>query len=91
MVSLLFPFVWFGFIETSKVVAPVLLLTYAFWLLQYQYGLHMNLHHTSYSLKKKLFLHLEQLLLSPIIGFVSTVPTVLALLKPPKTFEIVRK
>jgi egghead protein (zeste-white 4 protein) len=52
----------------------ILLFTSIIWLLSYQIGLFLNLHYTKISFVKRIFLHLQTLILCPFIGLVESFP-----------------
>ena len=76
-----------GFISVAGTISITLIL----WLARYQLGLFWQLKYTPSSWLKKIGYHLTLLVLSPIIEFICTVPTLLAFIKPPKVFEITEK
>jgi beta-1,4-mannosyltransferase len=61
------------------------------WLARYQVGLYWQLKIDNPSPLKRIGFHAGLLVLSPIIEFICTVPTVLALVRPPKVFEVTDK
>jgi cellulose synthase/poly-beta-1,6-N-acetylglucosamine synthase-like glycosyltransferase len=90
-----FSLVWQDLI--SLVMGVSLLASFAIWLLSYQIGLHQTLRNSEMKGSKKALLHLEQLLLSPIIGLVETMPAFYAILKfyvcpkPFRDFHVISK
>lgn len=85
------PLFWFGLMSVPVVVSWLLGFSLVFWLFQYQYGIHLNLRHMRLTWFQRLKYHFAMLVLSPLVGFLSTVPTVLSVFRKPKTFEIVEK
>jgi egghead protein (zeste-white 4 protein) len=65
--------------------------TAVFWLGRYQIGVYQNLKFSSLSRTKKFLLHLGIIPLAPIIDLICSLPTVLAFIKRPTTFEITAK
>ncbi|OGO20809.1 MAG: hypothetical protein A2144_03390 [Chloroflexi bacterium RBG_16_50_9] len=61
------------------------------WLARYQCGLYWQLKYSQASWIKKFGFHAGLLVLSPIIEFICTIPTILALIRPPKVFEVTDK
>ena len=55
-------------------IAPIMLFTSLVWLSSYQIGLFMNLKYSKVGWAKRLMLHLQTLLLSPLIGLIETFP-----------------
>ncbi|OGO16557.1 MAG: hypothetical protein A2Z02_06775 [Chloroflexi bacterium RBG_16_48_7] len=62
-----------------------------FWLARYEIGVYQNLRFSNMHWAKKALLYLGIIPLAPIIDLLCTLPTVLALIKRPKTFEITAK
>jgi beta-1,4-mannosyltransferase len=65
--------------------------TAIFWLGRYQIGVYQNLKYSPISKTKKFLLHLGIIPLAPVIDLICSLPTVLAFIKRPKTFEITAK
>ncbi len=65
--------------------------TAVFWLGRYQIGVYQNLKYTPVNRTKKFLLHLAIIPLAPVIDLICSLPTVLAFIKRPKTFEITAK
>lgn len=59
----------------------VLLFTSLVWISSYQLGLFLNLKYSKIGWKKRLMLHLQTLLLSPVIGLIETFPAFWATLE----------
>ena len=76
-----------GFISVAGAVSITLML----WLARYQFGLYWQLKYTPSNWLKKVGYHLGLLILSPIIEFICTVPTLLAFINPPKVFQVTDK
>ncbi|OLC24834.1 MAG: hypothetical protein AUH37_03065 [Candidatus Nitrososphaera sp. 13_1_40CM_48_12] len=55
-------------------IAPIMLFTSLVWLASYQTGLFLNLRYSKIGWAKRLLLHVQTLLLCPIIGLVETFP-----------------
>ncbi len=62
-------------------VESILLFTSLVWISSYQLGLFLNLKYTKIGWKKRLILHLQTLLLCPVIGLVETFPAFWATLE----------
>ena len=71
----------------STVLGAALLLSLIIWLLSYQVGLSWNLRYAGIRGLKRISLHLQQLLLGPIIGIVETYPAFYAIVE----FYILRR
>jgi cellulose synthase/poly-beta-1,6-N-acetylglucosamine synthase-like glycosyltransferase len=65
--------------------------TAVLWLGRYQIGVYQNLRYSPVNKFKKVLFHLGIILLAPIVDILCNVPTVLALIKRPKAFEITAK
>jgi beta-1,4-mannosyltransferase len=89
--AVLSPITWLNIIPTALPIKIVLLCTVAFWLIQYQIGLYLNIRHTKMGMKQKVKYHILQFIMCPVVGLISTLPAALALIDPPRTFEIVKK
>ncbi|MGD0793985.1 MAG: glycosyltransferase family 2 protein [Dehalococcoidales bacterium] len=61
------------------------------WLARYQLGLYWQLKYTPSSWIKKIGYHAGLFVLSPVIEFICTVPTILSFINPPKVFEVTDK
>jgi egghead protein (zeste-white 4 protein) len=75
-----------GFLTLGGISLAMLL-----WLARYQVGLYWQLKYTPTSQLGRIMYHLGLLVLSPVIEFICTIPTVLALIRPPKVFEVTDK
>lgn len=62
-----------------------------FWIARYQLGLYRNLKYTPCNIAAKFSYHARLLFLAPLVELICTVPTVLALVRPPRSFEITDK
>lgn len=62
-------------------VGILLLFTSLVWLSSYQVGLFLNLRHSEVRLAKRLLIHVQTLVLSPIIGLVETFPAFYAMIE----------
>jgi beta-1,4-mannosyltransferase len=62
-------------------ISSLLLFTSIVWLSSYQIGLFLNLRYTKISLLKRIILHLQTLILSPVIGLVETFPAFYAMIE----------
>jgi egghead protein (zeste-white 4 protein) len=65
--------------------------TAVFWIGRYEIGVYQNLRFSSLSWMKKILLYLGIIPLAPVVDFICTVPTILAFIKRPKSFEITTK
>ena len=61
------------------------------WVSRYQIGVYQNLRFSPLSKLKKALLHIGIIPLAPVSDFICNFPTVLALIKRPKAFEITAK
>jgi cellulose synthase/poly-beta-1,6-N-acetylglucosamine synthase-like glycosyltransferase len=62
-----------------------------FWLARYQIAVYQNLRFSKLNKTRKVLLHLGIIPLAPIIDFLCALPTVMALVRPPRAFEITAK
>lgn len=62
-------------------ISAILLFTSLVWLGSYQLGLFLNLRYSDVKWAKKMLLHLQALILCPVIGLVETFPAVCAILE----------
>jgi hypothetical protein len=76
---------------SSQIIVDALLVTGVLWLLRYQVGVYQNLRFSALSTGKKVLLHLGIIPLAPVTDFLCALPTVLALIRPPRGFEITAK
>ncbi len=58
----------------DSTLALILFFSSIVWLLSYQVGLFLNLRYTKIGLSKRIFLHLQTLILCPIIGLIESFP-----------------
>lgn len=65
----------------SGALGIVLLLTSIAWIASYQIGLYWNLKFTNFSMKTKIYYHIQQFIFSPLIGVIETLPGVLAVIQ----------
>jgi beta-1,4-mannosyltransferase len=65
--------------------------TAVFWLGRYQIGVYQNLKFSSINWMMKVLLHIGIIPLAPVIDLICSLPTLLALIHPPKAFEITAK
>ncbi|MEM3804348.1 MAG: glycosyltransferase family 2 protein, partial [Conexivisphaerales archaeon] len=65
----------------SGLLGMILLTTSIAWLLSYQIGLYWNLKYTNFSLRKRLYYHLQQFIFSPIIGVIETLPGIVSVIQ----------
>ena len=89
--SILAPLSWFGIIHGIQPLLPLIIFALCFWLLQYQLGLYLNLRHLELGKFQRFKYHFLQLILCPVVGIFSTLPAFLALVNPPKKFDIIKK
>ena len=80
-----------GLIHVDWWVQIVLGINTIFWLGRYQLGLLRNLQHNEIKGTKKAAYHLGLLVLTPAIELLCTIPTLYALIRPPKAFEVTGK
>ena len=66
-------------------------LTALLWVGRYEVGVYQNLRFSSLSRFKKILLHIGIIPLSPVVDLICNLPTVLAFIKRPKSFEITAK
>ncbi len=52
----------------------ILIISYLIWLTSYQIGLFLNLRYTKITISKRIFLHIQTLILCPIIGLIESFP-----------------
>lgn len=78
---------WFS----SLPIASAFTGTGIFWLARYQVGVYQNLKQSTVSKKRKALLHIGILFLAPVIDLLCTIPAIMALIRPPKSFEITEK
>lgn len=65
--------------------------TAVFWLGRYQIGVYNNLKYTRVSTLNKVFFHIGIFILAPVVDILCNIPTILAIVKPPREFEITAK
>jgi egghead protein (zeste-white 4 protein) len=65
----------------STVLGAALLFSFIVWLLSYQIGLSWNLRYVGMGGLKRLGIHIQQLLLAPIVGMVETFPAFYAVIE----------
>jgi beta-1,4-mannosyltransferase len=80
-----------GYLYVPEYVKPLLLFNLTFWLFSYVWGTWLNIRHLEISREKKATILFYCALISPLLGFFSTLPAVMATFTRPRTFEIVRK
>jgi beta-1,4-mannosyltransferase len=80
-----------GFWFSSTLIPKLMTLTAIFWLSRYELGVYQNLRFSRVSSFKKALLFLAIIPLAPFIDLICNLPTVLALIRPPKSFEITAK
>jgi cellulose synthase/poly-beta-1,6-N-acetylglucosamine synthase-like glycosyltransferase len=66
-------------------------ITGVLWLARYQIGVYQNLRLSKLSRIKKILLHIGIIPLAPVADFLCNLPTLMALIKRPKAFEITAK
>jgi beta-1,4-mannosyltransferase len=59
----------------------MLIFPYILWLFSYQMGLFLNLRYSEIASKKRVFMHLQTLILSFLIGLVETFPAFYAMIE----------
>ena len=86
---------WQSFLSLG--IGICLLVAFAIWIASYQIGLHTNLKYTTLSMGKRLTLHFQQLLFSPLVGIIETFPAFFAVLEfylfngKMRDFEVISK
>ena len=80
-----------GFLYVPIVLKPVLLFCAVIWAMTYQIGLYLNIRHLGIPRSEKVIYHIAAIVLLPLLGIVSTFPTVFSFFKRPTTFEVVQK
>lgn len=66
---------------TEITIGLMLIFPYILWLFSYQMGLFLNLRYTEIASKKRVFMHLQTLVLSILIGLVETFPAFYAMIE----------
>jgi egghead protein (zeste-white 4 protein) len=66
---------------TDITIGLMLIFPYILWLFSYQVGLFLNLRYSRIIFKKRVFMHLQTLILSVLIGLVETFPAFYAMLE----------
>jgi hypothetical protein len=66
---------------TDITIGLMLIFPYVLWLFSYQMGLFLNLRYSGIAFKKRIFMHLQTLILSVLIGLVETFPAFFAMLE----------
>src|SRR5918996_156323 len=66
---------------TDITIGLMLIFPYILWLFSYQMGLFLNLRYSEIVFKKRIFMHLQTLILSVLIGLVETFPAFYAMLE----------
>lgn len=80
-----------GYIDTPLYIRPLLIFNLIFWMFTYQWGTWLNIRYLDISAKKKVLILVHCALVTPLLGFFSTLPVIIAIFKRPKTFDIVKK
>jgi cellulose synthase/poly-beta-1,6-N-acetylglucosamine synthase-like glycosyltransferase len=80
-----------GIYTVSFWFAGIIIFTRIFWIGRYQLGLYRNLRYSNIALPDQIVLHIGLAVLTPVVELLCTLPTVYALIHPPKTFEITEK
>lgn len=80
-----------GFWFSTPYTIPGLTASALLWLSRYQLGVYQNLRYSSLGRVKKVLIHAAIIPLAPIIDIICNLPTVLALIKRPKAFELTAK
>jgi cellulose synthase/poly-beta-1,6-N-acetylglucosamine synthase-like glycosyltransferase len=76
---------------SHRIIFYGLTFTGVLWLLRYQIGVFQNLRYSSLSKVKKMLLQLGIIPLAPVADFLCNLPTIMALVKRPRAFEITAK
>jgi beta-1,4-mannosyltransferase len=66
---------------TEITIGLMLIFPYILWLFSYQMGLFLNLRYSEIASKKRVFMHLQTLILSFLIGLVETFPAFYAMIE----------
>jgi beta-1,4-mannosyltransferase len=66
---------------TEITIGLMLIFPYILWLFSYQMGLFLNLQYSEIASKKRIFMHLQTLVLSILIGLVETFPAFYAMIE----------
>ena len=66
---------------TDITIGLMLIFPYLLWLFSYQVGLFLNLRYSRIIIKKRVFMHLQTLILSVLIGLIETFPAFYAMLE----------
>jgi len=66
---------------TEITIGLMLIFPYILWLFSYQMGLFLNLRYSEIASKKRVFMHLQTLILSVLIGLVETFPAFYAMIE----------
>ena len=66
---------------TEITIGLMLIFPYILWLFSYQMGLFLNLRYSEIASKKRVFMHLQTLVLSILIGLVETFPAFYAMIE----------
>jgi len=66
---------------TEITIGLMLIFPYILWLFSYQMGLFLNLRYSEIASKKRVFMHLQTLILSALIGLVETFPAFYAMIE----------
>src|ERR671918_888687 len=66
---------------TEITIGLLLIFPYILWLFSYQMGLFLNLQYSEIASKKRVFMHLQTLVLSVLIGLVETFPAFYAMIE----------
>ena len=78
---------WFSTPYTPQALTA----TAVFWLSRYEIGIYQNLRYSSMSKARKVLFHLAVIPLAPFVDLICNLPTVLSLIKRPRSFEITAK
>jgi cellulose synthase/poly-beta-1,6-N-acetylglucosamine synthase-like glycosyltransferase len=82
----------FKYIYTPEFLKPLFIFNLFVWVLMYQWGTYLNIRHIqNLSIIKKIFVHLYCLLITPVLGFFSTLSAIYAIILPPKSFDVTSK
>lgn len=81
----------FGNIYVPEYLKGIFAFNIFVWLLMYQWGTWLNIRHLDISMNKRILTHIYCLMITPILGLISTLPAVLVFISMPKTFEIIKK
>ena len=72
---------WSGGSYYEIAIASLIFVSSLVWLFSYQLGLFLNLRYSKVKLSKKFFMHIQTLVLCPILGLIETFPAFFAIIE----------